>query len=68
MAIEGLAADAEFAAQVCDDRTFLAEGVLCQSQLRWCHFRFASTITTAGTCGSKTGDGALTNQLALEFR
>jgi DNA invertase Pin-like site-specific DNA recombinase len=30
VSVECLAADAEFVAQVCDDRTFLTKGVLCR--------------------------------------
>jgi hypothetical protein len=51
MAIEGLAADAEFIAQVGDDRTFLSKSVLSQPQFRWRHLGLATSVATTGTGG-----------------
>jgi hypothetical protein len=42
MAVKSLTTDAEFVAEVCDDRTFLAKSVLCKAQRR--HFRLGPPL------------------------
>jgi hypothetical protein len=49
MAIEGLAADAQFSAQIGDDGAALAHGSLCEAQFCRRHLRLAATAAAAGT-------------------
>jgi len=67
MAIKGLAADAEFGAQVGDYRALLAHSGLREAQLCRCHLWLPAAIPASGTCCGKAGDRPLADQLSLEL-
>jgi hypothetical protein len=68
VAIQGLAADAKFPAQIGHDGASLTHGSLCEAQFCRRHLRLATAVATTGTRSGKPRDGSLSNQLALELR
>ncbi len=67
VAVKRLTADAEFLAEVSNDRAAFAESRLRKAQLGRRHLRLPAAHAASGARGGKAGDRALADQFALEF-